>query len=156
MLDKLGFRVTALGLGFRGGAYAAAEFSGGIGVDGMLVFDVATLTFGGKVIGWADIGFGIGGGAGGVVLVGFRISPKGESGAPGESLPGPAINFSLAALAKVGFSVSPLLFQGKEGWVLYAIGGGAQVGAKLSLSYGLAIKKIIEAISILLKEGVQY
>jgi hypothetical protein len=140
--------VSGAGVGLRGNFMAFAGAGGGGGVDGMLLVDVANMSISGDVVPFAEVGVGVEEGAGFGVVLGYRISPHGEYGDQmRESYSGPAINAGIEALAGLGFSISPGLIAGDEGWATICISLGEQFGASVSVSYGVSAGEINEAIS---------
>jgi hypothetical protein len=157
-INATGMAVTAACVGLRGNFMARAGVGGGAGIDNMFFVDVANWQLSGDVVPFVELGIGVEAGAGFGVVVGVRISPHGEYGQANESYAGPAINASVAALAGLGFSVSPGIALGQEGWATTTISLGEQFGASLSVSYAVSGQEVVGALrglSARLTSGLQ-
>ncbi|GAB4402255.1 MAG: hypothetical protein OHK0053_26070 [Microscillaceae bacterium] len=155
VLNALGFEISGAAVGFRESASADVGVGAGIGIDEMLMLDLANMQLTGDIVPFGELGVGVKAGWSVGLVIGIRISPRGNYGSIQGAYAGPALNASLSALAGLGFSISPGLFSGNEGFVATCISLGGEAGFDFSVSYALSSAEIVQSLGESLRSGVQ-
>ncbi len=146
VLRAIGLPVSGIAIGVRLSGTAGDTVQAGMGVDALYFLDVANLELTTDTLAYGELGVGLSLGAGGGIIIGFRISPNAQYGTMSGAYGGHTYNFTLRLLAGVGLSISPGIFQGQEGFVAATFSVGAQAGINFSYSYGVSGADMIEAI----------
>mgnify|MGYP000551381764 CR=1 FL=1 len=139
--------------GSAGGAPAIGGPAGGVGIEGLLFFDPADMEVTADAVPYAEIGAAVGGGFGGDVLLGLQAGPTSAAGG-GEDYDGTSFSAELEAGIGVGVTVSKSLLTGSEGWVVFNVGLGAELGGALTLVRAKSGKDAVTDVADLLARAL--
>jgi Domain of unknown function (DUF4157) len=147
VLRTLGVPISGVALGVKLSGTAGDTAQVGAGVDSLYFLDIANLELTTDTLAYGELGVGLSLGAGGGIIIGIRLSPNAQYGTMSGAYGGHSFNFALRLIAGVGFSISPGIFSGQEGFLAATISIGAQAGASASYSYAVSGTDAVEAIN---------
>ena len=147
VLRMLGVPISGVALGVKLSGTAGDTAQVGAGVDSLYFLDIANLELTTDTLAYGELGVGLSLGAGGGIIIGIRLSPNAQYGTMSGAYGGHSFNFALRLIAGVGFSISPGIFSGQEGFLAATISIGAQAGASASYSYAVSGTDAAEAIN---------
>ncbi|NJL14835.1 MAG: hypothetical protein HC913_18775 [Microscillaceae bacterium] len=75
VLNALGFEISGAAVGFRESASADVGVGAGIGIDEMIMLDLANMQLTGDIVPFGELGVGVKAGWSVGLVIGLRISP---------------------------------------------------------------------------------
>lgn len=154
VLRYLGMPISGVALGVKISGTAGDTVQAGAGVDSLYFLDIANLELTTDTLAFGELGVGLSLGTGGGIIVGIRVSPNAQYGSMSGAYGGHSFNFALRLIAGVGFSISPGIFSGQEGFLAATFSIGAQAGASASYSYAVSAADALVAIESGMQEIV--